>query len=506
MMDLESPHAELVAEVADWLRGRRTEICRRTETAGLPTTVNFNIPVAEPDGAGIASTDSQRSGTIFADSSNVRPLVLREVCSPLLDSQGENLAQRLAATFGDRLRFYSGIGPGAVIQDLEHPSLIPTEQRVAGVSGRLPERVPSSAPILYGLLLLRQCLVEYLGSLASLNTDDEGLVDQLASSLIRFSASEFSLHVGRVPLGGLDFDGDSISAGPCTIRRLNPEELGHLFWRRHQWFYQHSPIRIDLPNPVLSNVGLDERVVLEVCAWFPKREPGTVAPACERLLLAMILNGWDFSGEGFGIVLEEPYWARRRSFGSYSLTMPRQSSGTSPMFVTAEHLSLALNLSELIPEPESGLPASASKIALQRFGLGVGREEPAQAIVDFVVALEALLLPGDETEGARRRFALNGAVYLGKTAAERRKLYNELLDIYQARSTLVHGTRAGSTSAKRIWTELASRRRETEELTKRMLRKAVTTDWTSEETFIHALLDDPSVDSQSPLESGEAAL
>ncbi|MGH3607200.1 MAG: hypothetical protein ACRDRD_03820, partial [Pseudonocardiaceae bacterium] len=63
-------------------------------------------------------------------------------------------------------------------------------------------------------------------------------------------------------------------------------------------------------------------------------------------------------------------------------------------------------------------------------------------MLDFTIALEALLLPYDTD--ARRgdlsyRFRMHGARYLGNDATDRHGMFKRLRDVYDMRSLLVHG-------------------------------------------------------------------
>ncbi|MGH9072115.1 MAG: hypothetical protein ACRDX8_13360, partial [Acidimicrobiales bacterium] len=67
-------------------------------------------------------------------------------------------------------------------------------------------------------------------------------------------------------------------------------------------------------------------------------------------------------------------------------------------------------MSLIAREDATGAGASHS-VALQRFGMAMARREHEEAVVDYVVALEAILLGKSDRE-LRHRFALNGAVSL----------------------------------------------------------------------------------------------
>ena len=87
-------------------------------------------------------------------------------------------------------------------------------------------------------------------------------------------------------------------------------------------------------------------------------------------------------------------------------------------------------------------PTSTADVALKRFALGCARDEPVDALVDFVIALEALLLPYDpatRSADLSYRFRVHGACYMADAIEQRPEVFTELRDLYDVRSRLVHG-------------------------------------------------------------------
>ena len=87
-------------------------------------------------------------------------------------------------------------------------------------------------------------------------------------------------------------------------------------------------------------------------------------------------------------------------------------------------------VADLITDASVDTPVQAPDVALHRFSLGSGRTVATDALIDFVVALEGLLLPstGDNRE-LRYRFSLNGAVFLGTNGQERHKVCVQLREL-----------------------------------------------------------------------------
>jgi hypothetical protein len=87
-------------------------------------------------------------------------------------------------------------------------------------------------------------------------------------------------------------------------------------------------------------------------------------------------------------------------------------------------------------------PQRSTELALRRFNLGCGRDDVADALIDFVIALETLLLPYDEKTRRSEmtyRFRMHGAHFISASVSERGLIYDQLGDLYDVRSRLVHG-------------------------------------------------------------------
>jgi hypothetical protein len=131
------------------------------------------------------------------------------------------------------------------------------------------------------------------------------------------------------------------------------------------------------------------------------------------------------------------------------------------------------------------------ELSIRRVALAMAREEPTESLVDYAVALEALFLGGTEMGEARRRFALNGAAYLGTSSLDRRRLYEELSAIYNARSVLVHGVSPTQGRAKKVLSRVPAIRDQACRIARLAIHQALTTGWPREADFVNALLDDP---------------
>lgn len=485
-----SPNDALVASISSWLRSRRTDVATRLASHQLPLAVVENAQVAEhlPTG-GMAGNVEPRTVSAFQYVSLQYPSLAGAI-GPLIAAAGVLLAASLVEVFGPRLRYLARTGPRGLEQDLEHPALV-----AAVLDDTQPVTNPvtsmlSFKPIFYALMLLRQCLVEYLTSITSLGVDDSASSDRLARELVDVCASTDVVHVARVPLAGLDVASGSVTVRELTIRRLSREELGYLFWRRDPVFFTSRTAR-SMPGVWRLEEMLMERVALEVRERRPKTEFYTPAVACQRILLALHLLGFKIAGSGFGAMLEEPLWVDGGiGQSAYPVLMPRAHVEGAVDISAADALAVA-NLSDRIPPSALTAPSSPQDLTISRLAFAMWRTDPREALVDYTIALEGLLLAGTDVTEARRRFALNGAVFIGSTPAERRALYKQLHEIYGARSVLVHGVNPADPRAKKVQENIIVLRDQASTIASIGAVKALNTGWPTDRDFIEALLDEP---------------
>jgi hypothetical protein len=117
---------------------------------------------------------------------------------------------------------------------------------------------------------------------------------------------------------------------------------------------------------------------------------------------------------------------------------------------------------------------------LHRFHLGAGRASDADAVLDFTIALESLLLPYDEETRRSElsyRFRLHGAHYLSDSVTDRPTISSQLRSIYDMRSRLVHGNNYPNVI------EVRNTRMIADEFARRGLLKAVTHGFPSADLF-----------------------
>lgn len=77
--------------------------------------------------------------------------------------------------------------------------------------------------------------------------------------------------------------------------------------------------------------------------------------------------------------------------------------------------------------------------AMNRFNSAYERKDPEDRLIDYVIALTSLFSRKDEAGLGRYRLSLRVALLLGKNTSERKKIQQEVLEIYDKRSDVVHG-------------------------------------------------------------------
>jgi hypothetical protein len=155
--------------------------------------------------------------------------------------------------------------------------------------------------------------------------------------------------------------------------------------------------------------------------------------------MALRLHQIDFAGPG--VVLTE-LLPQCLSFGYGSKPVPMPTYPREECAISEAQFAEACGTAKLLSRYPSEHPERSSELALHRFGLGCGRDDPADGLLDFVIALEALLLPYDRQvrfSDLSYRFRLHGAHFISSSPQEMRNIFRSLNKLYDLRSRLVHG-------------------------------------------------------------------
>ncbi len=273
-------------------------------------------------------------------------------------------------------------------------------------------------------------LYHHLAALPSVERADEASAGTFADEVLSVATAADLRYLVSVPLSGVYLDGaDTLTAGDVCIRRLSPAEQGAIFDQRG--------------GPVSLTVNFNELpyTVLELRVSGPRREQHLRSQErVPSLITAFQLLGHHVVGRWVA-ERADPAWV----FGGQSyhpLVLPQQPRTTSRL--TTEGLQTLIATAKQLERYHISQPASAHDLALHRFATALARDTYADGVLDFTIALEALLLPYDEN--ARRgdlgyRFRVHGAHYLSERADERPEIAKQLSRIYEMRSRLVHGAK-----------------------------------------------------------------
>jgi hypothetical protein len=146
-----------------------------------------------------------------------------------------------------------------------------------------------------------------------------------------------------------------------------------------------------------------------------------------------------------------PPWVNElRRSGLFFLGTPRRTpymGGNSFVVLTEADLPALRKKMELyLSEPIASLLADespafrqASLLAGDYYEKSQTYESPIERLISLAIALESLLSPGDSGEYSFR-ISQTASQLIGKTAAEKREIYDDLRKLYGKRSKVMHGT------------------------------------------------------------------
>lgn len=316
----------------------------------------------------------------------------------------------------------------------------------------------------------------YLHQLPSVADPDPQLANAVADQVVALLGSGEFIIRQSVALAGLATEED-LEEGTARLRKLSPLERGHFVDARPGPSALVEALARDIvlvaPTHVLE-VDKRSRDIREVSGLRPP-----------YLLTALQLHQIPVIGTGMVASRVVPEWFGR-SISGKPVVMRRQSEEPKRT-VTPSQFKLACSTAEKLKGQRLDDPQRPSETALRRFGLGCGREDGADALVDFVVALEALLLPygDDQRTEMSFRFRLHGAHFLAGNPIERPLLYRQLEQLYVIRSRMVHGGRPPAPEEVQVAVKNAH------SLAARGLLKAVSQGFPDGTHFKRAVLGDP---------------
>lgn len=257
----------------------------------------------------------------------------------------------------------------------------------------------------------------------------QALLDEFACAVIdNLSTTKYQDAMVHIDLGGESL----ILEDGVLIRPVTEEDLWDL-----------SQPKFPLPPYEIQFAPDYNWAILEIRYSHPTHEEGRIAGTIysirESIIAGLAITvGGDFVVLPIG--METKFGA---SFpGGRSIhgeTMPREfgrpfqglKTTLSPE-VRQEFTNLWPQIKEIMTELDSdfGLP-------VRRLVDGLSRRRPVDAIIDYSIGLEALLL--NVRDELSYRFSLRGALILASVRGDKKRRFEELRVFYQARSRIIHG-------------------------------------------------------------------
>lgn len=330
------------------------------------------------------------------------------------------LAERLALEANEYLPFWSNGSSHALKQTLGLESF---QGNFCDDSGRwILEKVILPATF------------HYIGQIADVRSPDVPLRDLIATNVIDLLWSDYLTVVTKIGVAGLITGADVVSAGHLKVQELTAIEKGDVREEsqgretRGMGLGRHVPTNI----PPTHLIEIRVRYPRLPQPYFDVDRPTWSTKG------AFFLNGFELAGTGTAMNELEPVFVGPRAGGPVALA----NVARNPKLLNNSTLAEVAADAERLSGVWAPVPTSASEFAIHRFILGCTRDQDFDALVDFVVCLEAILLP-DDPESRRSdlsyRFRLHGAYFIAETPGQLRPIWRDLRRLYDSRSRLVHG-------------------------------------------------------------------
>jgi hypothetical protein len=323
--------------------------------------------------------------------------------------------------------------------------------------------------------LLLSALHDHLVALPSLDNASVEAAEDFAQDVLRVVTADRLNYRITVPIAGLNLraKSSSISLGrDILFRRLSEDEQGNVMQR---WGIGSS----------ISGQGAFTAVplsCLQIDISTPRdRQNPDAREDIARWLCALQLCGYSVAGY-FAVFETNPRWVAPISM-NIPLTLPSQPRKWSNLSEAGARKTV--DIASKLTRYHITVPASEHDLALHRFHVGLGRLSSVDSVLDFVIALEALLLPYDEA--ARHgdlgyRFRVHGAHYMGRTKNQREEVAKQLTGLYGLRSNLVHGNKYPTVA------DIEAGRLAAEDLSRRGLLRAIGEGFPTAVTFKKTIL------------------
>lgn len=403
---------------------------------------------------------------------------------PVLDRVGEELAEGLYELTKATLKHFPVSSLGfhmagyeEVRAHLAHPDLLP--DLPLGL-GDVRDAIAESDRY-WSLLLVWACLEKYLASVADLAVSNEPLAINLVDELLEYARSPSMRYQCLVPVVGIEV-GQPVVSARISVRGSDPQDEAPLTPPGTIRRLSDQPSPFPLAEPLLP-------WIIEVSEDVAKGRDHSLVRTMEDLLLSFQLAGYPLaSRDGSGAVVTKVRWlpvecATPHFDAVMNYTLPQNHS------VDDVGLQHVLDVHRRVQQHDE--TTTLRDFALGRFVSGLRRQTAADTLVDYVNALECVLLPGGNANELRFRFAANGAAFTRPPGPERLARYQELLGIYDDRSSAVHRPKSGSAKSinKVAWTRIAMHD-DIREMTRDILLEAVMRDtWPGDQDLVKMLFN-----------------
>lgn len=334
-----------------------------------------------------------------------------------------------------------------------------------------PKRIEGMSDDFWVGAELRGIRDRYLEELESFDHGNPALARELARESLAFLGSDSVRYRVWLPIAGFEAN-ESIDVDNVRLRALSEEELGDIGEFVSEFPSFRSPRKLfRIPRRLVERHALEVRVACSK-SGYPHDDY-----LLQRLIIGLQLLG--FEPHGQGIAGAEMERRQRAQYIGQEVRLPEAGARKT---ITSAELSRALELARKMSGSTPIDPRDIKQVAIHRFHVGCAEENPGDALVDFVIALEALLLQGVKEGELRFRFSLFGANLLDGQLDERQENYKRLQELYDLRSQVVHGNKPPSKE------DTVAGARRARELSARMLLVALERGWPTQVEMIRAAL------------------
>ena len=314
-------------------------------------------------------------------------------------------------------------------------------------------------------------LRRHLEALPSVGFEDHRRAVAFANEVLQVAQDDHLWYRVLAPLSGIDLASSHsvFTEGEISIRRFSNEEQG-------EWFMEHQG------PPAFSLLGTEPpQVLLELGVSGPRNGQHLPAGGSIPLLIAALqLYGYAVASKS-AVEYSQPRWVQPFAY-PVPITLPQLSRSPSTSELTAVDFQAIIQTADQLSHYDIAWPKTPQDLALHRFISGNARQNDVDAILDSMIGLEALLVPGSNPGDISYRFSLHGAHYIGADLSSRALIRDQLRNIYRMRNNLVHGNKYPDQAA------IATARGDAQDLLRRGLLRATNEGFPTPETFARMLL------------------